>query len=110
MKKLLGLLLLTTPIFAEISSVERPSTNHGRDVQLEILGSMDHRLGEMSNQLAYFKANFIEQQRTNEILNILNDNLGFLISEVHKSNEHLEHILWNQGHKLSDISPLKKGS
>ena len=108
MKKILALMLLTTPMFAEISSVERPSLYNTKDDQLEILGNIAHKIGDLNNQLAFFKASFLEQQRTNEVLNALNDNIGVLITEVQQSNEYLEHILWNQSHKITELAPTKK--
>jgi len=109
MKKLIGLLLLSSTMFAEISSVERPTSYPGKDGQNHMLENIDYRLSNIHNDLAMIRALFLECQRSNELLSALNDNLVSLIHEQQNTTKSIEYLNWHQDHKLSETRPLKKG-
>jgi hypothetical protein len=109
MKKLLGLLLLSTAAFGEVSSVERPNMYPGKDAQSHLLETIDYRLSNIHNDLAILRATFIECQRSNEILTVLNDNLISLIQEQQNMTKSIDYLNWQQDHKLAETKPPKKG-
>ena len=109
MKKIISILLLSGSIFADLTSVERPSLDLGKDQSLEILGNIEYQLKELNNQFAINRALFLELQRANDSLSSSSDGLIYLLAEARKTNEQLEHMLWNQDHRMTEARPNKKG-
>lgn len=109
MKTILGLLLLSSTVFGDISSVDRPNMYPGKDAQNHLLENIDYRLSNISNDLALIRAMFIEAQRSNELLNVLNDNLVSLIHETQNTTKSVDYLNWQQDHKLSEKKPAKTG-
>jgi hypothetical protein len=109
MKKLLGLILLSTTMFADVSSIERPNMYPGKDAQSHLLETIDYRLSNIHNDLALLRAMFIECQRSNEILTVLNENLVSLIQEQQRTTQSIDYLNWQQDHKLAEKQPPKKG-
>lgn len=108
MKRILALLALSTAVFAEVSSVERPNMYPGKDMQSHLLENIDYRLSNIHNDLAMIRGLFIECQRSNELLSALNDNLVSLIQEQQKTTDSIDYLNWQKDHKLSETRPLKK--
>lgn len=109
MKTLFGILILSSTMFADISSIDRPITYPGKDAQNHLLENIDYRLSNIHNELAMIKALFIESQRTNELLSALNDNLVSLIQEQQNTTKSVDYLNWQQEHKLTETKPPKKG-
>ncbi len=109
MKKILGLLILSSSMFADISSVERPNMYPGKDIQSHLLENIDYRLSNINNDLALLRAMFMECQRSNEILSVMNDNLISLIQEQQNTTKSIDYLNWQQDHSLTDKKPPKKG-
>ena len=109
MKKLLALLILSTAAFGDVSSVERPNMYPGKDVQNHLLENIDYRLSNIHNEMAMIRGLFLECQRTNEILTVLNDNLVSLIQEQQNTTKSIDYLNWQQDHSLTEKKPSKKG-
>lgn len=108
MKWILGILLIASAIYADHSSVDRPNLSLGREENKELLGNIDHKIGDLVNEFAIMKALLIESQEANIILNTINSNLIDFIRLTEKSNELLEHLIWTQDHRIVDIKPKPK--
>lgn len=109
MKWILAFLLMFSVSYADYSSIERPNLNLGREESKELLGNIEHRLGDLVNEFAVMKALILEQQRCNLILTTINENLLDFMRITEKSNELLEHLIWIQDHRVSEVSPKKSG-
>jgi hypothetical protein len=109
MKKLLGLILLSSSIFADVSSIERPNMYPGKDVQSHLLENIDFRLSNIHNDLEVLRGLIRESQRSNELLMALNDNLVSLIQEQQNTTKSIDYLNWQQDHKLTEKQPPKKG-
>ena len=108
MKKLLGLIILSSTSFADLPIMERPNMYEDTHAQTQLLENMDHTLSNISNDMAILRGIVMECQRTSETLEIINDNLLTLLSEQQKGIKSLEFLAWHQDHKL-DAKPPKKG-
>jgi len=109
MKKILAILMLSSAIFAENSSVERPNMYPEKDTQNHLLETIDYRLSNIHNDLAMIRGLYLECQRSNELLSALNDNLISLIQEQQNTTKSIDYLNWQQDHKLTETRPLKKG-
>ncbi len=87
-------------MFAEVSSIERPHMSVNGDKQAEILDEIRYTLGIMAEDVENLKTISIQNQRRNELLEML-------IIEIKQSNDYFEHLLWSQDHKLDDKPPKR---
>lgn len=109
MKTLLTLLILSTALFSDNSSIERPNMFFSKDADTEILENIEVRLSNIHDELAMLKALVIEAQKGNQILSVLNENLLYSITEQQKTTQTIEYLAWQNDHKTSESKPPKKG-
>lgn len=108
MKWILAILLIASAIYADYSSIDRPNLALGREENKELLGNIDHKIGDLVNEFAIMKALLIESQQANIVLNTINNNIVDFIRVTEKSNDLLEHLIWVQDHKITEIKPKPK--
>ncbi len=108
MKWILGILLIASAIYADRASVERPNLLLGQEENRELLGNIDHRIGDLVNEFAIMKALLIESQHANVVLNTINNNIVDFIRVTERSNDLLEHLIWAQDHRISEAKPKPK--